>query len=1146
MTPVTIERLLVRGADLLVLGVGWGGLRVVTGDGPGRLVADGAGGTVTLAFPPQAIGEAKYDADGDVSRRAARLAGSTHVTFKVPAGARVDLTIEGLLAALSTHALDVATTADATAIELPWHLTISPQAATGADVLAGHEPRPVTSQAGVVGLWHSALHARGAADGDAGLDVLPLAADQSDAGLALEPLSGAQRQGLVDAAHDPSGPKLARARRIELSALGGSLSASLTTSASIEWNHEATLGRDHYVRVAEHGVLYPFGHRAAYISSAKRVLDPAGSHAVAGLHREDLLMVVDPVRSTTDGDLDLRRRFPFSEVELLSTSFPDVRPPTDAEQIKVRRPVEPHGELADQLAELQRQAAEAAAAVQERLNALPTKLASFIEQQMGSTLDLQGAQIALRDLPDPDAMVQENADLHRAIDQLEDELDKLVPVTGPDGETIHPDPEQIRILQAAISEAISKLHSANEIAQARVNLTAAITEVNRLQAVVEREFSELPRTIHDLALQGDDEAEAAEALAADATALDTKIRRIAELKEVDHPIGFVPLGADGRPIRFALRCAAPQGDVAMAVPLVFVKDFAIGEEEFFPEFHSLTDPGAVAKVADAWSKHAAMPVGGAESVGGAVPVGGVRIDMVGSGQDAPSPGDVHEVHTLVLEATAQAGTFRPAIRQFEVALPALRTLLPDQASALKTLHFTDAFRNEVQIPELPFAFDPTFSGDPLKGIAASFADHADRAGGLVSPQFVIDSISRSLGPVAGGALPPALADALPAGVPKFDLKTVYDGATLLGFPLVDLLKLPADPLGVPTDELPLPPEIVQLAEGGIPTGMRMTWTLPLQEKGPFKPTAGTKLVLTVECSMAKRETTCTVNDFTVALPPGGGSLEGLLALSFTSVRFTQKEGRPPDLDLQGMKIGFGGALKLLQELQLELSKVIDLPKNLPKIDVRPTGLTASYGLSAPKVTAGSFLIRNIAMNAGVDVPFDGKPVTVSLGFAKRENPFNVSIMAFGGGGYIDLTLGPTGLIKLEASIEFGASLEVNFFIARGEVHALGGVRFKAAGGSIDIDGFIRIGGSVEVLGLVSVSIELVVTLSYRSGNRLVGRATLVVEIDLTLYSDKVEIDSGEWVLAGSSDSDRARPRRVAADDAGALKAWKTYRAAFAG
>ena len=145
---------------------------------------------------------------------------------------------------------------------------------------------------------------------------------------------------------------------------------------------------------------------------------------------------------------------------------------------------------------------------------------------------------------------------------------------------------------------------------------------------MEREFSELPRTIHDLALQGDDEAEAAEALAADATALDTKIRRIAELKEVDHPIGFVPLGADGRPIRFALRCAAPQGDVAMAVPLVFVKDFAIGEEEFFPEFHSLTDPGAVAKVADALVE-ARRDACGRRRVGGRRGARGRRADRHG-------------------------------------------------------------------------------------------------------------------------------------------------------------------------------------------------------------------------------------------------------------------------------------------------------------------------------------------------------------------------------------------------------------------------------------------------------------------------------------------------------------------------------------
>ena len=337
--------------------------------------------------------------------------------------------------------------------------------------------------------------------------------------------------------------------------------------------------------------------------------------------------------------------------------------------------------------------------------------------------------------------------------------------------------------------------------------------------------------------------------------------------------------------------------------------------------------------------------------------------------------------------------------------------------------------------------------------------------------------------------------------------------------------------------------------------MKMEWTLPLTAHGPFRPKADSKLVLSVVNTLTQRETTCTVNDFELVLPPGG-AVAGLLTLRFGTLRFTQREGHAPDLEIHGLGVGFGGALKLLQELQTELEKVIDLPDNRPRVDVRPTGLTAGYGLAAPSVTAGAFMLRNIAMHAGVDVPFDGKPVTVTLSFATRENPFNVSVLTFGGGGYIDLTLGPQGLQRLEASIDFGAAIEVDFFVAKGQVHALGGVRFTQAGGAIDIDGFLDIGGSIEVLGLVSVSITLLVTLSYRGGNRLVGRATLVIELDLTLYSDSVEIDSGEWVLAGSEEAIRAREigggegGRAAGFAAGVERespqdAWTRYREAFA-
>ena len=87
---------------------------------------------------------------------------------------------------------------------------------------------------------------------------------------------------------------------------------------------------------------------------------------------------------------------------------------------------------------------------------------------------------------------------------------------------------------------------------------------------------------------------------------------------------------------------------------------------------------------------------------------------------------------------------------------------------------------------------------------------------------------------------------------------------------------------------------------------------------------------------------------------------------------------------------------------------------------------------------------------------------------------------------------------------------------------------------------------MEVLGLISVSIELCLSMSYRSERKaLVGRATLVIEIDLTLWSDSVELDSGEWVLAGGG-GDALHPLAPsAAPPADVFSLWQSYRAAFA-
>ena len=107
---------------------------------------------------------------------------------------------------------------------------------------------------------------------------------------------------------------------------------------------------------------------------------------------------------------------------------------------------------------------------------------------------------------------------------------------------------------------------------------------------------------------------------------------------------------------------------------------------------------------------------------------------------------------------------------------------------------------------------------------------------------------------------------------------------------------------------------------------------------------------------------------------------------------------------------------------------------------------------------------------------------------------------------------------------------------------MGGVRCLVAGSDVSIAGFLRLGGSVSIFGLVSISIELRVELEYDDKkNQLAGRATLVIEIDLTLYADSVELDSGLWVFEGGS----SPPPPPDLESPTAEKGWKDYQGAYA-
>jgi hypothetical protein len=178
-------------------------------------------------------------------------------------------------------------------------------------------------------------------------------------------------------------------------------------------------------------------------------------------------------------------------------------------------------------------------------------------------------------------------------------------------------------------------------------------------------------------------------------------------------------------------------------------------------------------------------------------------------------------------------------------------------------------------------------------------------------------------------------------------------------------------------------------------------------------------------------------------------------------------------------------------------------------------------------------IQNIAFGAGVSVPFTGKPARARFNFSEREDPFLVTVMGLGGGGFFAISLGLDGVEIFEMGIEVGASVALDLGVASGEVHALAGFYFKLESkdpdpDQITLEAYIRLGGSVNVLGIASVSVEFYLGLKYQDPpNELWGQASLTVEVEVLCFSKSFSF-TVERRIAGGDTSASLRPGVLAA------------------
>ncbi|MER8236482.1 hypothetical protein [Streptomyces sp. NPDC094049] len=395
------------------------------------------------------------------------------------------------------------------------------------------------------------------------------------------------------------------------------------------------------------------------------------------------------------------------------------------------------------------------------------------------------------------------------------------------------------------------------------------------------------------------------------------------------------------------------------------------------------------------------------------------------------------------------------------------------------------------------------------------------AGAVASLGLPVNALSTATGLIGGAP------DAIKAG--RFDPATFFGAGTkLLG--VIDLTQL-------------LPP--VALGAGDGTTAPRILTTVERPQGSPLQPPTA----VTTEITWCPRVPPTTLDPLTTAVdttlelhgstvarfdgsPPSAevhGELRnvtltfaGVLHIGFRQLAFTAKPGTTPALHVRIGEVGFSGDLSFLDKLRDYLPSC----SNGPRISAGPDGIEVGYGLAVPTIPAGVFLLQNLALSTTVRLPFDGTPVKATFAISSRDHPFLITVSFLGGGGFFALTLESGRVVALDAQLQFGAAAALDLGVASGSVSITAGIYLHLESGASKLEGFFRAVGALDILGIVSVSVEFYLALATEDPppgalagstcKEVVGTASVTVRVRVAFFSQSVNL-SVERRFGGGGD-----------------------------
>jgi hypothetical protein len=251
-----------------------------------------------------------------------------------------------------------------------------------------------------------------------------------------------------------------------------------------------------------------------------------------------------------------------------------------------------------------------------------------------------------------------------------------------------------------------------------------------------------------------------------------------------------------------------------------------------------------------------------------------------------------------------------------------------------------------------------------------------------------------------------------------------------------------------------------------------------------------------------------IDPFTVTLLASVPDL-AFISIPFNGVTFTEGSGMKTDVDVQVGDVTFLSPLSFINQLEQILQNIGGSGFS---IDVTPSQISAQLTLAIPSIGGVVFTFENLAFSAGVTVPFLGDPTVATFAFCSQDSPFQLTVDCIGGGGYCTLSLGMAGVQAVTASFDLAANISLDLAVASGGVSLSAGFTYSwQESVGTTLTAFIQLSGEVEVIGILSISIILEISLGLvlpPSGGGdpyLTGTGSLSLSVGICCFSVSVTI-----------------------------------------